>query len=784
MNSRYSVSRHPLPVLVTLSAILNLFLTATLSATVPAVPTVAPAEVGMSATRLSKIDVAVAEGLRREWMPGCVVMVGHQGKIVFHKAYGNKQVQPETIAMTTDTVFDMASITKPIATATSVMKLVELGKIDVDQTVAHYIPEFAANGKDEITVRQLLIHQGGLLPDNALSDYNDGVAKAFERIYALGTRVEPGTTFMYTDVGFIVLAKLVERVSGKNVHQFSQEFLFKPLGMQETGYNPPAALRKRAATTQQREGRWMRGEVHDPRAYRLDGIAGHAGLFSTSSDLARFAQMLLGQGTYQDNQILAAETVALMTKPNKVSSGLRGLGWDIRTGYSYNRGDLLTDQAFGHGGFTGTTFWVDPGQELFVIFLSNRVHPDGSGSVNRLAGRIATIATAAISTDKEIGPATQVGDTLSGLDVLQHNQYQQLQGKRIGLITNHTAINRDGVSIVELFNTAANVDLVALFSPEHGFEGKLDVAKIKDARDTKSGLQIYSLYGKTRKPTAEMLADIDLLVFDIQDIGTRFYTYISTMGNAMQAAADHDIDFMVLDRPNPINGSHVQGPVLDKGSESFVGFHPVAVRHGMTAGELANMFNVELNLKLDLQIIKLTGWHRSNFFDATGLPWVNPSPNMRNLNQALLYPGIGLLETTNLSVGRGTDTPFEQIGAPYIQGRELANAMNARKLNGIRFVPIQFTPESSKFSGQVCGGLSLVITDRDVFDPLATGLELAVALRTLYREQWETKSLNRLLSHQQTYESIKAGASVRDIRSAYNDGLQAFRQRRKAFLLY
>lgn len=784
MNSRYSASRHPLPVLVTLSAILNLFLTATLSAAVPAVPTAAPAEVGMSATRLSKIDVAVAEGLRREWMPGCVVMVGHQGKIVFHKAYGNKQVQPETIAMTTDTVFDMASITKPIATATSVMKLVELGKIDVDQTVAHYIPEFAANGKDEITVRQLLIHQGGLLPDNALSDYNDGVAKAFERIYALGTRVEPGTTFMYTDVGFIVLAKLVERVSGKNVHQFSQEFLFKPLGMQETGYNPPAALRKRAATTQQREGRWMRGEVHDPRAYRLDGIAGHAGLFSTSSDLARFAQMLLGQGTYQDNQILAVETVALMTKPNKVSSGLRGLGWDIRTGYSYNRGDLLTDQAFGHGGFTGTTFWVDPGQELFVIFLSNRVHPDGSGSVNRLAGRIATIATAAISTDKEIGPAMQVGDTLSGLDVLQRDQYRHLQGKRIGLITNHTGINRDGVNIVELFNTAANVDLVALFSPEHGFEGKLDVAKIKDAQDAKSGLQIYSLYGKTRKPTAEMLADIDLLVFDIQDIGTRFYTYISTMGNAMQAAADHDIDFMVLDRPNPINGAHVQGPVLDKGSESFVGFHPVAVRHGMTAGELANMFNVELDLKLDLQIIKLAGWHRSNFFDATGLPWVNPSPNMRNLNQALLYPGIGLLETTNLSVGRGTDTPFEQIGAPYIQGRELANAMNARKLNGIRFVPIQFTPESSKFSGQVCGGLSLVITDRDVFDPLATGLELAVALRTLYREQWETKSLNRLLSHQQTYESIKAGASVRDIRSAYNNGLQAFRQRRKAFLLY
>ena len=783
MSSRYSTPCQPLPILIALTVILNLFVPATLPAT-PPVPTAPPAEVGMSATRLSKIDLAVAEGLRREWMPGCVVMVGYQGKIVFHEAYGNKQVQPEAIAMTTDTVFDMASITKPIATASSVMKLVELGKINIDETVAHYIPEFAANGKDKITVRQLLIHQGGLLPDNALSDYDDGPGKAFERIYALGTRVEPGTTFMYTDVGFIVLAKLVERVSGKNVHQFSQEFLFKPLVMQETGYNPDAALRKRAATTQQREGRWMRGEVHDPRAYRLDGIAGHAGLFSTSSDLARFAQMLLGQGTYHDNQVLAVETVVLMTKPNIVSSGLRGLGWDIRTGYSYNRGDLLTDQAFGHGGFTGTTFWVDPGQELFVIFLSNRVHPDGSGSINRLAGRIATIATAAIVADKEIVPAMHVGDTLTGLDVLQRDQYQQLQGKRVGLITNHTGLNRDGVSIVELFNTAANVNLVALFSPEHGFEGKLDVAKIKNARDTESGLQIYSLYGATRKPTAEMLADIDLLVFDIQDIGTRFYTYISTMGNAMQAAADHDIDFVVLDRPNPINGSLVQGPVLDKGSESFVGFHPVAVRHGMTAGELANMFNVELDLKLDLQIIKLAGWQRNNFYDATGLPWVNPSPNMRNLNQALLYPGIGLLETTNLSVGRGTDTPFEQIGAPYIQARDLANAMNACKLKGIRFVPIHFTPGSSKFNGQVCGGLSLVITDRDVFDPLATGLELAVALRTMYGEQWDTKSLNRLLSHQQTYESIKAGASLRDIRSAYNNELQDFRQRRKAFLLY
>ena len=487
--------------------------------------------------------------------------------------------------------------------------------------------------------------------------------------------VEPGSRFIYSDVGFIVLAEMVHRVSGSNVHEFSRQHVFGPLGLAETGYLPDESLRQRAAATEQRDGRWMCGEVHDPRAYRLGGIAGHAGLFSTAEDLAVYGQMLLQDGQYGGVQILPAEIVAQMTTPQRVGEGLRGLGWDMRTGYSSNRGDLFSPRAFGHGGFTGTGIWIDPQLQLIVIFLSNRLHPDGKGTVNPLIGRIGTIAAAAIEPDSPSPPATGTspeGQTLTGIDVLVRNGFRELQGRRVGLITNQTGVDRAGVSTVELLRRAEGVDLKALFSPEHGLEGKLDVAKIGDTQDANTGLPVYSLYGENRSPTAESLQGLDTLVFDIQDIGARFYTYISTMGNAMRTAAEHKLRFVVLDRPNPINGVDVAGPVLDEGSQSFVGFHTLPVRHGMTVGELAAMFNEELQLGVDLQIVPVEHWRREDYFDRTGLLWVNPSPNMRSLAEAVLYPGIGLLEMTNLSVGRGTDTPFEVIGAPWLDGIQLA----------------------------------------------------------------------------------------------------------------
>lgn len=746
-------------------------------ADVPKLPHVEPQTVGLNAQRLTEIDEAVAQGIQKGDMPGCVVLVGRHGKIALLKAYGDRQVEPQKVPMTTDTLFDLASLTKPVATATSVMLLVQDGKLQLDDPVQKHLPEFGQNGKAEITIFELLTHQSGLTPDNAIDDYRDGPQKAWDKILALKPSVEPATKFVYSDVGFLVLGKLVEQVTGKNVHEFSQERIFRPLGMSETGYLPAPRRSQRAAPTEKRDGHWMQGEVHDPRAYRLGGIAGHAGLFSTAEDLAVYAQMMLAGGTCGSVRILDHDTFTLMTTPYSVSSGLRGLGWDMRTGYSSNRGQPFTPRAFGHGGFTGTAMWIDPGLDLFVIFLSNRLHPDGKGSVNPLAGRIGTIAAAAI----EDAPKPSV---LTGIDVLQHEKFRRLQGRHLGLITNHTGVNRQRMSTVNLLHDAPGVDLVALFSPEHGIEGKLDVPNIDNTKHGESGLPVYSLLGKTQKPTPEMLKGIDTLVFDIQDIGARFYTYISTMGYAMEVAAQQKIRFVVLDRPNPIGGVTVAGPVLDTDKKSFVGFHPIPAQHGMTVGELAEMFKAELHLNLDLEVVRVEGWKRADYFDVTGLPWINPSPNMRNLTEAIVYPGICLLEPTNMSVGRGTATPFEIFGAPWLDSHKLVAELNQAKLPGVRFIPIRFTPDASKFAGQHCGGVTVVLTDRNAFQAVRTGLEIGRALHKLYPDAWNAKAFRGLLGNRQVHEALLAGKTVAEMESLYQPGLDDFLKRRQQFLLY
>lgn len=373
---------------------------------------------------------------------------------------------------------------------------------------------------------------------------------------------------------------------------------------------------------------------------------------------------------------------------------------------------------------------------------------------------------------------------LTGIDVLERDEFQQLSGARIGLLTNHTGVTRDGRSGIRVLNNAANVEVVRIFSPEHSLSGKLDIEIISDSLDASSGIPVVSLYGTVRRPTTEMLQDIDAIVFDIQDIGTRFYTYISTMGNAMIAAADNGVRFVVLDRPNPINGIDVAGPVLDDGLQSFVGFHTIAIRHGMTVGEIALLLKAELKLDLELQVVEMRGWKRAQFFDDTGLTWINPSPNMRSLTEALLYPGIGLLETTNLSVGRGTATPFEVIGAPWLDGERLAETLTTLKLPGISFEAIEFTPDASKFAGIGCGGVRFTITDRQRFEPLTTGFAIARQLRLDYTTTWDSDAYLRLLGNAATLQVLQAGGTVAEIDDAYKTGLEHFIRRRAAFLLY
>jgi uncharacterized protein YbbC (DUF1343 family) len=571
----------------------------------------------------------------------------------------------------------------------------------------------------------------------------------------------------------------------------------------------------------------------------MGGVAGHAGLFSTADDLARYCQMLLNGGTVerqkekgkrqnaesaigdpQSARILSARTVARMTQPVVVSEDgeTRGLGWDINTRFSSNRGELFPLGSFGHTGFTGPSIWIDPASETFVVFMANRVHPDGKGDVVPLRARIATVVASAIE-DMPIekwkeaearynaavaaqipkfvsGQRSAVGGqesairnpqsaiVLNGIDVLARDGFRELEGKRIGLVTNQTGRNLAGRPTIDVLNDAGNVELVALFSPEHGIRGELDVSKIDDSRDEKTGLPIYSLYGETRRTKPEQLAGLDAIVYDIQDIGARFYTYTATLRNVLEEAAKAKIPVYVLDRPNPINGSDVEGPLAEEDKLSFIAAHTIPVRYGLTIGELGQMMNAERKIGADLRVIKMDGWSRSMWFDETGQTWINPSPNMRSLTQATLYPGIGLLETTNLSVGRGTDTPFEVIGAPWLDGQRLAKYLNERNLPGVRFVPIRFRPNASVFKGEELGGVNFIITDRGRFDSVRTGIKIAAALRTLYPDDWQVDRYLRLLVNQDVLDRVKRGERPAAIAASWQTELAEFSKRRALYLLY
>lgn len=352
--------------------------------------------------RFAPIDAAINAAIQRGELPGAVVLVLHEDKIVYRKSLGHRAVRPEKTLMTDETVFDLASLTKPIATATAIMLLVQDGKLDVNDPIGKHLPAFRRKETEAITVAQLLTHTGGFIADNPLKDYQAGKEKAWERLLALDPITKPGTKFNYSDVSFILLGKIVESVTGSSLDEFTRKRIFVPLGMKDTGFLPAADLNKRCAPTQEREGRWMIGEVHDPRAYHLGGVAGHAGLFSTADDLAIFARVMINQGRHSDTEFLKPEIVKLMTSPRKVPGtkgpGLRSYGWDMDTSYSANRGEIFPKGiSYGHTGFTGTSIWLDPQSRSAVIFLSNRVHPDGKGNVTKLRGQVATIAGKALA---------------------------------------------------------------------------------------------------------------------------------------------------------------------------------------------------------------------------------------------------------------------------------------------------------------------------------------------------------------------------------------------------
>lgn len=812
-------------------------------------PLAAPPAIGMSAEKLNQIDALVEQDIKDKKLPGAVVVVGHKGKIVFRKAYGNRALVPSVEKMTVDTIFDVASLTKVVATTTSVMILVERGQIRLSDAIGKFIPEIEDEAVKKVTVQQLLTHVSGFAPDFDLREKwtgRDGMLAALKKEKL---RQPAGTKFVYSDIGFIVLGEIVQRANAnqqtntykKPLDVFFREEIYAPLGQKHSGFIEiekgdvfPPDLSNYAPTenikgqqsylggTSDGNGgdKILRGQVHDPTAYRMGGIAGHAGLFSTGDDLARFCQMLLNGGTLDGKRILSAQTVARMTAPVVVAEdgAARGLGWDMNTSFSSNRGELFPLGSFGHTGFTGTSIWIDRVSQTFVVFLSNRVHPDGKGDVSPLRARVATVVASAIDdTPVEVvrlaeniyssqvaaqiprfkeqaenahrqfaasNEPTKNQTVLNGIDVLEKNNFKELNGLRVGLVTNHTGRNLIGKQTIDVLFESKNLKLVSLFAPEHGIRGELDQEGIKDSKDEKTGLPVYSLYNESRRPKPEQLKDLDAIVFDIQDIGVRFYTYETTLLNVLEEAAKAGKPVFVLDRPNPIGGEAVEGAVADADKLSFVVSHTVPVRHGLTIGEFAQMVNAEKKINAKLTVVKMENWSRAMWFDQTNQTFINPSPNMRSLTEATLYPGIGLLEVTNVSVGRGTDTPFEVLGAPWLDGRKLAAYLNDRKLNGVRFVPVKFKPNASVFKNEECSGVNIVITNRTAFSPVRTGIEIAVALRKLFPTDWKTDNYNRLLADAETYEQVTRGDAPEAIEKSWAASLEDYKKRRAEFLLY
>jgi uncharacterized protein YbbC (DUF1343 family)/CubicO group peptidase (beta-lactamase class C family) len=768
--------------------------------TVPPVIEVEPEPQGLPTAadpRLARLNTIIPSQLAAGGVPGAVVIVGHQGKIIYRQAFGQRMVSPQVLPMSTDTIFDIASLTKVVATTTAIMQLVDTGKINLDKPVATYWPAFGANGKSQVTIRQLLTHSSGLRadvnPKYPWSGYDGGMAAIAEDepVYC------PGAGYRYSDANFIALGEVVRRVSGQTLDAYCAQKIFGPLGMRRTGFLPSPTLKSRIAPS---DVRW--GAVHDPSAHRLGGVAGNAGVFATADDLAILCQMILNQGTFQGKRLLTPKAVATMTKPHRLagSAVVRALGWDIRSPYSRAFNLAFPFGSFGHTGYTGTSIWMDPKSQTFLIILTNRLHPNGRGEVKSLR----TYVSAAVADVVPMGPpaivaaneplfsdedlcgfgASDIPDQVKpGIDVLATQNFAPLAGKNIGVITNHTGRNAAGRPIIEILGRAPGVKVRAIFSPEHGLGGNLD-EKVASGRDPVTGLPVYSLYGEVKRPTPAMLQGLDALVYDIQDVGVRFYTYITTLAYSMEAAAAHGLDFYVLDRPNPINATAVQGPVLEPGLKSYVGYFALPVRYGLTVGELAKLFNQENRIGARLQVVKMTGYKRDLWFDQTRLTWVPPSPNLRTLTQTILYPGVAQVESANLSVGRGTASPFEVVGAPWISGERLARYLNDRQIPGISFAPVSFVPTSDRYCGKRCEGVRLRLTDRNALDSPFLGIELAAALYQLHPGEFQIDRNVGMIGSKEVLAEIKNGVDPRQIRQRWQRQLNAFVTLRQKYLLY
>ena len=758
-----------------------------------------------AADRFAPLDAILQNAITKRLVPGVVCIVGHNGVPVYRKAWGYRAVNPVLEPMTVDTIFDMASLTKVMATTGSIMRMVQLGQIKLNDPVAKYIPDFAQNGKQDVTIRQLMTHYSGLRADLELRPSWSGLEEGYRRANAEKLINPPGSTFLYSDVNFIVLGELVQRVSGVPLDQYAETFIFAPLGMRTTRFLPPLTYLGRTAPTlvNEKSGDVLRAVVQDPTARAMGGVAGHAGLFSTADDTAKFAQAMLNGGAPVWSRAIVEKMTTPQQPPNLTV--VRGLGWDIDSPFSSNRGDLLPVGSFGHTGFTGTSLWIDPTTDSYIILLTNAAHFK-DGTVIALRTEVATAVAsilnlstpqeqkyrlARITGYNEVAAASRRivarnGQVLTGIDQAEANDFEALRlpgvsKPRIGLLTNSTGVDSLGHRTIDVLAHASGLRLTVVFAAEgSGPEGTA-------AKDGPTGVPIYNVSGDSlakRRPPPEVLSNLDEIVVDFQDTGARLSSLVSTLGYFLEAAAKAGKPMVVLDRPNPLNGAYVQGPVSDAGHETPSNYQPLPLRHALTVAELAKLLNGERNINAKLSVVPMKGWIRGDWFDSTGLLWVNEPEGIHRLEGALMYPGVAMLEGTNVAVGKGTDSPYQVLGAPWVHAADLAFYLNAREIEGVRFMPVQFTPASGTYSGRQCGGASIVIIDRETVDVAELGLELAAALHKLYPQQFEMAHVGDMLANQSAFQALQAGEDPRRIADGWRDGLEQFMQVRAKYLIY
>jgi uncharacterized protein YbbC (DUF1343 family)/CubicO group peptidase (beta-lactamase class C family) len=744
-------------------------------------------EKGFRPAGLEEVDRLLEDFRQRRAFPGGVLAVGYGDALIHLHPFGRLTYDANAPLVTSDTLYDLASLTKVVATTTMAMILVDEGKLDLERPVQAYLPGFQGPGKEAVTVRHLLTHSSGLDATAPLYKELRGAEAFVQRIETMDLAYPPGSRSLYSDLGIILLGEILERVAERPLEAFVRERVFAPLAMRDSMFRPPAELRPRIAPTEfdPWRGRLVHGEVHDENAFAMGGVAPHAGLFSTAGDLARFAQMILDGGTLGGRRIVSRRTVELFTRRAGIPGSDRALGWDTKSAEGSSAGALFSPRSFGHTGFTGTSMWIDPARRLFVILLTNRVHPTRDNQLIREARPAVADAVVRALADPLAGLPVRVG-----LERVAAGEAGALAGKRLGLIVHAASVTADGRHAVEVLR-GRRLDVVRLFAPEHGLRGEAAAGEgVESGRDAVSGLPVVSLYGERRKPAPADLAGLDALVFDLQDAGVRFYTYSSTLILALEAAAEAGLEFVVLDRPNPLGGERVEGPLSaprDVVPSSFLNLAPGPLVHGLTLGEMATYINARLDRPARLTVVRMEGWTREMTWADTGRPWVPPSPNLRSAEAALAYPGTALLEVTNVSEGRGTEAPFLILGAPWLDSSTVTIS-----LPGFHLEPVSFTPRSSpaaphpKYADRECHGVRVRVTDPAAADPYRLGVTLLAILSRQPGFEWRNNgdALTHLVGTPRLLQDLRAGKTAEEILAAETANHAAWRRDRQPALLY